>query len=92
LVNFGLTVLGKYDEALDAFNKSIELEPGNSIAWNNKATVLFAQGERNEALYAFKKSVKLQSSYDIMQVTLYTQNRSSIYLKLLRVAAMNHNF
>ena len=48
-----------YDEAINAFNKAIELEPGNGWPYSNLARVLAAQGLYAEAIPLYNKSLNL---------------------------------
>jgi tetratricopeptide (TPR) repeat protein len=43
----------KVDEALECYNKVIEIYPQCAPAWNNKATCLINLGRDEEAIYAF---------------------------------------
>jgi tetratricopeptide (TPR) repeat protein len=51
---------GKYDEALQVFDKVTELEPSNVQAWHNKGIVLGILKKYNEALQAFEKALELE--------------------------------
>lgn len=54
-----LTGYRKCDEALNAFNKVIELDPKNASAWILKGAVLYIQEEYDEALIALNKGIEL---------------------------------
>ncbi len=53
----------KYDEAIQAYDKALEVDPQDAEAWNNKGIALGMQGRYNEALEAFGKAVEINSSY-----------------------------
>ena len=50
---------GKYDEAIQAYDKAIQLDPNNANAWNNKGAVLNKQGRYDEAIIAFNQAVSI---------------------------------
>ena len=54
---------GKYELALKAFDKSIELEPNYSYAFFNKGVILGELGRCEEALKAFDKVIVLKPDY-----------------------------
>lgn len=54
---------GKYEAAVQAYDKAIGLNPQDAEAWNNKGTALGMQGRYNEALNAFEQAVTINSSY-----------------------------
>ena len=45
-----LGLLGRYEEALESFDKAIELDPNNALAWLNRGRALYALGRHQEAL------------------------------------------
>jgi len=49
----------KYNTAIQAFDKAIELDPQYADAWSNKGVVLIAQGKFNEAVKAYDKAIEL---------------------------------
>jgi tetratricopeptide (TPR) repeat protein len=53
---FGLT---RYEEALTAYNRSLELDPNNTDAWALKAFTLKRMGRSNEAAMALKRANEL---------------------------------
>ena len=55
----GLYQLGRYEEALEAFMKVIELDPKNVIAWRKKGAALGKLGRHEEALEAFVRAIEL---------------------------------
>ena len=50
---------GDYKEALSAFHKAIELEPGFAWPYSNLAHVLAAQGKHSEAIPFYQQSIQL---------------------------------
>ena len=53
----------KLEEAIQAYDKAIEINPQDAEAWNNKGTALGMQGRYEEALVAFGKAIEINSSY-----------------------------
>jgi tetratricopeptide (TPR) repeat protein len=52
---------GKYEEAIKAYDRAIEINPQDTKAWYNKGTVLKALGRTIEADAAFTKAKELGS-------------------------------
>jgi len=50
---------GAYDEAVQAFNKAIELEPDSGAAYNNLAYVLVSRAHYARAIPLYQKSLEL---------------------------------
>jgi|GEM_PF-1705151 len=61
----GITLgrLGRTQEALSAFNKSIELGPDSAKAWVNKGVAQERLGHHQEALSAFVKACEMAPDY-----------------------------
>ena len=49
--------LGKYEEALQAYNKAIALKPDSHEAWYNKGVALRKLGKNEEALQAYDEEI-----------------------------------
>jgi tetratricopeptide (TPR) repeat protein len=49
----------KYAEAIDFFDISLQLEPENSISWNNKGLALARVGKYDEALICYEKALEI---------------------------------
>ena len=49
--------LGKHDEAIKVFNRSIEINPENSAALSNKGVALYNLGKHNEAIKSFDRAI-----------------------------------
>ena len=69
--------LNRLDEALADFNKTIELNPKDPDAWNNRGLVYNRLGRTQEALSDFNKALEL----DDLNGQAYN-NRGLVYLKL----------
>ena len=54
---------GKYSEALQAFDKAIELDPKFPEIWYNKGNALYSQGKYDDAIKAYNKVLELDSQY-----------------------------
>lgn len=61
--NKGVTLsrLGKYNEALEAYDQALRIDPDYPNAWNNKGVVLSRLGKYSEALEAFDRALQIRS-------------------------------
>jgi tetratricopeptide (TPR) repeat protein len=50
---------GMYEEAIKAFDQVIEMNPNDTVAWNNKGAVLILQGNGREALQAYDQTIRI---------------------------------
>jgi hypothetical protein len=55
--------LGKYADAVAAYDKAVLLTPGNADAWNNRGVALENLGHYSEAVTSYDKAVTLQPAY-----------------------------
>jgi tetratricopeptide (TPR) repeat protein len=55
--------LGKYHEAIECFNKAIEINPHYEYAWNNKGVALDKLGKYHEATECFNKAIEIKNTY-----------------------------
>ena len=66
LNNIGVALYdqGKYDEAVKAFDKAIEINPQYEAAWVGKGTTLGSQGKYDEAVAkAFDRAIEINPQY-----------------------------
>ncbi|GAP68042.1 tetratricopeptide repeat [Bacteroidales bacterium 6E] len=52
---------GKYDEAIAAISKAIEMVPGHPVAIYNRACIYCLKGDRENALADLKKAVSIDA-------------------------------
>ena len=50
---------GRYNEAIEAYDKAIEIDPKLAIAWSNKGNVLGRSGRYDEAIQALDKAIEI---------------------------------
>ena len=50
---------GKYEEALDCFEKILAVNPDNPDLWNKKGVALRSLGRYDEAIESFNKSLEI---------------------------------
>lgn len=55
--------IGKHEEAIKAFKKVIEINPGNYMAWYNKGVALGNLGKYEEAIKAYEKAIEIKRDY-----------------------------
>jgi len=60
-----LNKLDKLDDALKAFDRSIELDPSRTNAWYEKGLVLKELGNEANAINCFKKVLELDPSHTL---------------------------
>jgi predicted amidophosphoribosyltransferase len=60
-----LTILGRYDEALECIDVALKINPDNEIAWVNRGTALTRLGKHKEALRSFNQAIKQNPSYEV---------------------------
>jgi tetratricopeptide (TPR) repeat protein len=51
--------LEKYDEAIECFEKDIEIDPNLAYAWYNKGHILGRLERLDDAIECFSKSLKI---------------------------------
>jgi len=54
----------QYDKALENFNKSIELEPGNPRVWFARSVALYNLKQYDEALESLNTTIAIDPGYD----------------------------
>lgn len=55
--------LGRYEEAIIAYDKAIETGPKYIHAWNNKGIALYCLGRYEEAIITYKKALEINPKY-----------------------------
>ena len=50
---------GKYEEAIECFDKAIEINPDFVCAWHGKGRVLYEQGKYEEAIKCYDKAIEI---------------------------------
>jgi Flp pilus assembly protein TadD/predicted amidophosphoribosyltransferase len=60
-----LTILGRYDEALECIDAALKINPDNEVAWVNRGTALTRLGKHKEALRSFNEAIKQNPSYEV---------------------------
>ena len=58
-----LDELGKKNEALECYDKAININPDYANAWNNKGIVLLALGKKEKALECYKRAIEINPNY-----------------------------
>lgn len=58
-----LYLQARYGDAVDAYNKALELDPYYSIAWNKRGNALTQLGYYEEAIRNFDKAIELDPYY-----------------------------
>jgi tetratricopeptide (TPR) repeat protein len=56
-----------YEEAIKCFDKAIQIDPNNVLAWISKANALIECGNAEEAKGCLDKVSKIDSKYDFSQ-------------------------
>ena len=60
-----LILLGRYDEALRAIDKALDLNPRNEVAWLNKGNALSKMGRLIDALRCFNAAIKVNPKNEV---------------------------
>ncbi len=60
-----LILLGRYEEALRAIDKALDLNPRNEVAWLNKGNALTKMGRLVDALRCFNAAIKVNPRYEV---------------------------
>jgi tetratricopeptide (TPR) repeat protein len=54
-----LSKVGRYEEAIQAFGKAIEIDPQDAVAWIFKGDALSELGRYDEAIQAYEKAIEI---------------------------------
>jgi tetratricopeptide (TPR) repeat protein len=70
LLNFGnvLFNLGRYEDAIASYDKTIEFNPNDNAAWNNRGIVLHQLGLFEDAIKSYDKAIKFNLDEDVEHV------------------------
>jgi tetratricopeptide (TPR) repeat protein len=60
-----LVILGRYEEALVAIDRALDINPHNEVAWVNKGNALSKMGRLVDALRSFNAAIKVNPSYEV---------------------------
>ncbi len=60
---FSLSALGKHQEAIDCYNKALEINPNFASAWSNKGSILGKQGRYEEELKCYDRAIEIDPKY-----------------------------
>lgn len=60
-----LILLGRYDEAIRAIDKALDINPRNEVAWVNKGNALTRMGQLIDALRCFNAAIKVNPVYEV---------------------------
>ena len=60
-----LILLGRYEEALRAIDRALDINPRNEVAWVNKGNALTRMGQLLDALRCFNAAIKVNPSYEV---------------------------
>ena len=66
----------KYDEAIQCFNKAIELNPSYELAWNNNGTTLYMLKRYKEAIKCFDEVLKINPNNETAKKNRETYMRA----------------
>lgn len=66
-IGLSLSALKKYDEAIEAYKKAIEIFPKDADAYNNMGVVYYNQKKYIDAIQCFKKNQKTFPLRQILQ-------------------------
>jgi Flp pilus assembly protein TadD len=59
-----------YEEAIRFFDKAVQLDPNNALAWISKGNALIESGNEDEARKCFVKASKIDSKYDFSRILI----------------------
>lgn len=60
-----LTILGKYEEAIECIDNALKLSPNNEVALVNKGTALSRLGRHKEALKCYNEAIRVNPNYEV---------------------------
>lgn len=60
-----LTILGKYEEAIECIDNALKLSPTNEVALVNKGIALSRLGRHREALKCYNEALRVNPSYEV---------------------------
>jgi len=76
---------GKYDQAIEAYDQAISINPQYAEAWNNKGLALRALGEYDEAIKAYDQAISINpqiaEAWSNKGVAFYNQGKYNEAIK-----------
>src|SRR5436853_129877 len=67
-LNKGISLddLGRYSEAIECYDKCLEIDKNHKEAWNNKGNTLNNLGRYSEAIECFDKCLEIDNNFPIV--------------------------
>ncbi len=76
---FILYEMGKYEEAIQAYDKAIEIDPNYLLVWNNKGIALEKLGRYDEAAECYNKAKELESNFILTKKSgMFNEKRDTL--------------
>jgi tetratricopeptide (TPR) repeat protein len=66
-----------YEEAIKCFDKAVQIDPNNVLAWISKANALIEYGDEKEARKCLDTAKKIDPKYDFDHTLTNTSMHSS---------------
>ncbi|HEY7588042.1 MAG TPA: tetratricopeptide repeat protein [Thermoplasmata archaeon] len=60
-----LVLLGRYEDALRAIDRALDINPYNEVAWLNKGNALMRLGRHTDALRCFNAALRVNPRYEV---------------------------
>ncbi len=61
-----LSRLGKFTDAIEAYDQALKIDPNYSSAWNNKGVALSRMGKYSEAIKAYDQALMIDQNYSAL--------------------------
>ena len=77
--------MGNYNEAIEAYDEALKLNPKLVMAWNDKAWVLNSQGKYDEALKACDEALRVNPNLAVVWINkVMHSNHLARHLSLMQ--------
>ncbi|HIP17029.1 MAG TPA: tetratricopeptide repeat protein, partial [Methanothermococcus okinawensis] len=83
---------GRYKEAIECYDKALEIDPGYVKAWNNKGNALRALGRYKEAIECYDKSLTIKNDPEVRRIKEEVEMELKKKKVKLKIKLLNTSF